>query len=85
MLPMEAPQVLTFVHNAHEVTARVYRREDDTGRVDDVVWLTISVNGRDVLNVFARTKECEEQLMALTRMINQARTEARIHAAAREL
>jgi DNA-binding FrmR family transcriptional regulator len=85
MLPTEAPHVVTSVHNAHEVTARVERMEDDTGRCEDVVWLTIAVNGSDVLNVFARTKECEEQLMALTRMINQARTEARIHAAAREL
>jgi hypothetical protein len=73
------------VHNAHEVSALVHRREDDTGRFEDVVWLTIAVNGHDVLNVFARTKQCEEQFMELTRMINQARTEARIHAAAREL
>jgi hypothetical protein len=82
---LEAPEVLTSVHNAHEVTARVYRREDDTGRFEDVVWLTIVVNGRDVLSVFARTKQCEEQFMALTRMINSSCTEARIHAAAREL
>jgi len=84
MPPTEAPRVLMAVHNAHEVSARVHRKEDDA-RFEDVVWLTIAVNGHDVLNVFARTKQCEEQFMALTRMINQARTEARIHVAAREL
>jgi hypothetical protein len=81
---LEAPDVFTSIHNAHEVTARVYRREDDTGR-DPIVWLAIVVNGRDVLSVFARTKQCEEQFMALTRMINSSCTEARIHAAAREV
>jgi hypothetical protein len=74
MLPMEAPDVFTSIHNAHEVTARVYRREDDAGR-DPVVWLAIVVNGREVLHVFARSKECEQQLTALTRMINAAARE----------
>jgi len=83
MLP-EAPHIMISVHNAHEVSARVHRKEED-GRFEDVVWLTIAVNGHDVLNVFARTKQCEEQFMVLTRMINQARSEARMHIAAREL
>jgi hypothetical protein len=84
MPPTEALQVLISVHNAHEIAARVYRREDDTGR-DPIVWLAITVNGSEVLHVFAGSKQCEEQLMVLMRSINQARTEARIHAAAREL
>lgn len=84
-MPPEHPHIMLSVHNAHEVSALVHRREDDTGRFEDVVWLTIAVNGHDVLNVFARTKQCEEQFMALTRMINRSCGEARMHMAAREL